>query len=148
MEFCLAFRCAGGENLRLVEGGAVTVCNHVHHGLHHGQRWRCSLIFVRYLSLRRNLELPFTGWLLKACGCLPIPEHPIQMARLQREMEKGIAQGEWIHYYPEGECWCGTTTESVHFTMELFDGGAGALPSYPHEDCLCKATRHPRPVAA
>ncbi len=69
------------------------------------------------------------------------------MARLQREMEKGIAQGEWIHYYPEGML-VRYPTESVHFTMELFDGGAGALPSYPHEDCLCKATRHPRPVAA
>lgn len=96
------FSVRGRENLRLVEGGAVTVCNHVH-------PMDCTMVkvallphFVRYLSLRRNLELPFTGWLLKACGCLPIPEHPIQMARLQREMEKGIAQGEWIHYYPEG----------------------------------------------
>lgn len=96
------FSVKGRENLIPVEGGAVTVCNHVH-------PMDCTMVkvalfprMIRYISLRRNLEIPFVGWLLKACGVLPLPGHPIRTARFQKELEKGIEDGEWIHYYPEG----------------------------------------------
>jgi len=98
----LGFSIKGKEHLSSVEGGAVTVCNHVH-------PMDCTMVkialfprLVRYVSLRRNLELPLIGWILKACGVLPLPEHPIRIARFQKELEKGIAAGEWVHYYPEG----------------------------------------------
>lgn len=98
----LGMTVKGRERLDKVEGGAVTVCNHVH-------PMDCTMVkvalfpkFIRFISLRRNLELPFVGWLLRACGALPLPEHPIRLARLQKEIEKGISLGEWIHYYPEG----------------------------------------------
>ncbi len=100
--FFLGFTVKGRERLSSVERGAVTVSNHVH-------PMDCTMVkvalfphLVRYVSLRRNLELPFVGWLLKACGVLPLPDHPIQIARFQKELEKGIESGEWVHYYPEG----------------------------------------------
>lgn len=98
----LGFTVKGRERLSTVEGGAVTVCNHVH-------PMDCTMVKValfpkmlRYVSLRRNLEIPFVGWLLRACGVLPLPDHPVRIARFQRELEKGIEAGEWVHYYPEG----------------------------------------------
>lgn len=98
----LGFTVKGRERLSTVEGGAVTVCNHVH-------PMDCTMVKValfpkmlRYVSLRRNLEIPFVGWLLRACGVLPLPDHPVRIARFQKELEKGIEAGEWVHYYPEG----------------------------------------------
>ena len=98
----LGLSVKGRKNLRAVESGAVTVCNHVH-------PMDCTAIKVAtfprsiwYTSLRRNLEIPFTGWLVKACGGLPLPEQPMKIARFQKELCKGINRGELIHFYPEG----------------------------------------------
>lgn len=100
--FFLGFSVVGRENLTGIQGGAVTVSNHVH-------ELDCTMVkaalfphFLRFLSLRRNLELPFVGWLLRACGVLPLPEHPVKLAKFQHELERAIADGEWLHYYPEG----------------------------------------------
>ena len=98
----LGFSIEGRYNLSEIHQGAVTVMNHVH-------PMDCTIaklaVFpspLYYISLRRNLELPFVGWLIKLCGGLPVPPSAIKVARLQRSLKQGINQGEWIHYYPEG----------------------------------------------
>ncbi len=95
-------RVEGRYNLRKVRGGAVTVMNHVH-------PMDCTMVKVAsfphrlyFVSLRRNLELPFTGWLVKLCGGLPLPLTPRTMVPYQRHLEQAVQQGDWIHYYPEG----------------------------------------------
>ncbi len=96
------FRIEGKEHLELVNNGAVTVINHIH-------PMDCTMVkcavyphSIFFLSLRRNLELPFTGWLVKWCGGLPLPETAGEMLSFQRKLEKNVRQGEWIHYYAEG----------------------------------------------
>ncbi len=95
-------RVEGRHNLRGIRGGAVTVLNHVH-------PMDCTMTKVAtfphrlyFVSLRRNLELPFTGWLVRLCGGLPLPPSPQQMVRFQRQLEETVRQGDWVHYYPEG----------------------------------------------
>ena len=85
-----------------MKGGAVTVMNHVH-------PMDCTMVKlalfprrVYYPSLRRNLELPFTGWLIKELGALSLPANAAQIAVFQRQLKRGIESGDWIHYYPEG----------------------------------------------
>ncbi len=98
----LGFSVAGRENLEQVSGGAVTVMNHVH-------PMDCTMAKLAlfptplyFLTLRRNMELPFIGWLIKTCGALPIPDSAVKMAKLQRGLKTGVDRGEWVHYYPEG----------------------------------------------
>lgn len=98
----LGFQIDGKEHLEHVNNGAVTVINHIH-------PMDCTMVkcavyphSIFFLSLRRNLELPFTGWLVKWCGGLPLPETAGEMLRFQRVLEKNVRAGEWIHYYAEG----------------------------------------------
>ena len=98
----LGLRVEGRHNLRGIRGGAVTVLNHVH-------PMDCTMVKIAtfprrtyFVSLRRNLELPFVGWLVKLCGALPLPLTAQTMVPYQRHLEAAIADGDWIHYYPEG----------------------------------------------
>lgn len=98
----LGLHITGKKALKQVKGGAVTVMNHVH-------PMDCTMVKlalfprrVYYPSLRRNLELPFTGWLIQELGALSLPTDAVQIAVFQRQLKRGIESGDWIHYYPEG----------------------------------------------
>ena len=93
----------GRHYLRGIGGGGVTVMNHVH-------PMDCTMVklatFPRrlyFISLRRNLELPFTGWLVRLFGGVPLPDTPGEMLRFQRQAEEAVARGELVHFYPEGQ---------------------------------------------
>jgi len=96
------FKVKGKKTLKKVNGGAVTVMNHVH-------PMDCTMVklavFPRriyFTSLRRNLELPFVGWLVKLCGALALPSDITGMVWFQKQLKRGICRGDWVHYYPEG----------------------------------------------
>lgn len=95
-------RVEGRKYLRKVKGGAVTVMNHIH-------PMDCTMVkiavfphHIYFTSLRRNLELPFVGWLIKLCGALPLPVNLGEKVLFQKQLKHGIKRGDWIHYYPEG----------------------------------------------
>ena len=84
-------------------GGAITVMNHVH-------PMDCTMAKVAtfprrmyFVSLRRNLDLPFTGWLVRLFGGVPIPDTPKEMLRFQRQIEDAVRRGDLVHFYPEGQ---------------------------------------------
>ena len=96
------FKIEGRDNLRHIRGGAVTISNHIH-------PMDCTMVKIAafprrlyFTSLRRNLELPLIGWLIKLCGALPLPAEVGGMVALQRNLKQGIGEGDWVHFYPEG----------------------------------------------
>ena len=96
------FSVEGRENLCEVEGGAVTVMNHIH-------PMDCTMVklaaFPRNLhmiSMKGNLELPFVGWLLKALGAVPLPGSTSGLLKLEKNLEEGVKNGDWVHFYAEG----------------------------------------------
>ena len=111
-------RVEGRRHLRGIRGGAVTVMNHVH-------PMDCTMAKIAafphrqyFVSLRRNLELPFTGWLVKLCGGLPLPPTASTMVPYQRHLEQAIRQGDFVHFYPEG------LLVRYHKGLRPFHGGA------------------------
>lgn len=95
-------RIEGRRNLADVCGG-VTVMNHIH-------PMDCTMVKtalfparVNYTALRRNLELPVTGYLVRWLGGVPIPDVPSEMRRFQKQMEEEISRGAYVHFYPEGQ---------------------------------------------
>ena len=100
-------------------GGGVTVMNHVH-------PMDCTMVKVAtfprrmyFVSLRRNLELPLTGWLIRFFGGFPIPESPSAMVNFQRQVEEAVQRGDLVHFYPEGQL--------VRYHEELRDFHRGAF---------------------
>ncbi|MGI5977251.1 MAG: glycosyltransferase [Candidatus Limivicinus sp.] len=96
------FSIEGRENLKAVDGGAVTVMNHIH-------PMDCTMVKlatfprpIHFISLAENLELPFVGWLTYAAGAVPLPDSTSALLSLERRLEDSIRGGEWIHYYAEG----------------------------------------------
>lgn len=99
---CFGLVIKGKSQLKKVNGGAVTVMNHVH-------PMDCTMVklavFPRriyFTSLRNNLELPFVGWLIKFCGALPVPTSNGKMVRFIKQIKQGIKNGDLVHFYPEG----------------------------------------------
>lgn len=139
---CFGLKVKGKEGLKKVKGGAVTVMNHVH-------PMDCTMVklavFPRriyFTSLRRNLELPFVGWLIKLCGALSIPSDLKEMVRFQKQLKRGIHRGDWVHYYPEGLL--------VRHHQELHDFHAGAFFTAVYSGCpvipMVITNLHPRGV--
>ena len=56
-----------------------------------------------FVSLKRNFKIPFTGWLVRWFGGIPIPDSPSEMVTFQKQIEETIGRGDIVHYYPEGQ---------------------------------------------
>ena len=91
----------GRENLDAVQGGAVSIMNHVH-------PLDCTMAKVALfpyrlcvISLASNLQKPFTGWLIRFCGGVPLPDDIHGMA-LERGVEARIRGGAFVHFLPGG----------------------------------------------
>lgn len=104
--FWNGLRVEGRENLKKLDSGAVSVMNHVH-------PMDCTMAKVAlmprliwYVSLSRNLSLPFVGWLIKLCGGMPLPEcpknEPAEMTVLRKGVKRHLEMGDLVHIYPEG----------------------------------------------
>ena len=64
----------------------------------------CRLWFI---SLASNLQKPFTGWLIRFCGGVPLPDDIHGMAALERGMEARIPRRRFRAFYLRA-CWCRT----------------------------------------
>lgn len=96
------FRVRGRENFKGIQGGAVTVCNHV-------QGLDCSFVVqaiapknLYYPTVKTNLELAGLRWLIRACGGLPIPETPKALRVFNGVIQELLSRGNYVHVYPEG----------------------------------------------
>lgn len=117
----------GRKNLKIINGGAVTVMNHVH-------PMDCTMVKVavfprpiHFTSLRRNLELPFVGGFIRVCGALPLPASLREKVHFQKGLKNGLQRGDWVHYYPEGML--------VRYHQELRDFHPGAFLTAVHSGC-------------
>ena len=93
----------GTEQVRV--GGPLIVCsNHISnfdvfavaHYLHDNGRP------PRFLAKSELFRLPLLGWLLRACGQIPVYRGTSQAANALRDAEQALANGETVVIYPEG----------------------------------------------
>lgn len=98
----LGLRIEGKEHLKGLSSGAVTVCNHNH-------PMDCTIIRRSVIdrkqwlvSLQENFEIPFVGWLIKSLGAVSLGKTARERADLFNALERRIAMGELVHFYPEG----------------------------------------------
>lgn len=96
------FFVRGRENLRQLEGGAVSVCNHIH-------PMDCTMIDlalthkrVHYLSLADNFRIPGVRHLIRLLGAVPLTTDFVQMAALFSAMGEAVQAGDIVQIYPEG----------------------------------------------
>lgn len=109
MRLRMGLRVEGKENLRryreVLDGGFVSVCNHVH-------MWDYPGI-LSALSPRRGKILVWApningenGTLIRHVGGIPIPEGSPSATRAYiRTVRKLLCDGGWLHLYPEGSMW-------------------------------------------
>ena len=93
---------SGEENLADINGGMVTICNHVH-------TLDCTMVAgicrqhrMYFPTLNENLEMPFVGHLVKDLGGIPIPDQLSEFRAFMRGIEATLEQGDTVHLFPEG----------------------------------------------
>jgi 1,2-diacylglycerol 3-alpha-glucosyltransferase len=98
-------KIVGKRNMRYLEGGAVTVTNHVH--FLDSPMVACTL-FPRkpfFASLKSNFEIPVVRWLVRILGGIPIPESPKALHAFMESMRAELKKGRIVHFYPEASLW-------------------------------------------
>lgn len=99
----LGLRVEGRENLKKAgNGGAVTVCNHVH--------WLdCTFLLQAqwprrqyFISLQSNMQLPFIRHLLFVARCMPVPQDRKLLRTFSDAMDSALRAGGIVNIYPEG----------------------------------------------
>lgn len=95
----------GRENLKQVQGGAVSISNHVHFldcamvGLAWGSRK------VVYTTQEESFQLPFVRKLIKALNAIPIPKSMKNKKAFIQAVHHMLKQGEVVQFYPEAALW-------------------------------------------
>jgi 1-acyl-sn-glycerol-3-phosphate acyltransferase len=109
MHLTHGLRIYGRENLRKhkkeLKNGAITVSNHVF-------MWDylCVLKAIRphisyFPAWKPNFESGFQSF-MRILGGMPIPEGDIHaMIAFKRDLDKVVADGKWLHVFPEGSLW-------------------------------------------
>ena len=88
-----------------LKNGAITVSNHV-------LMWDylCILKAIRptlqyFPAWKTNFEGP-NGPLIDWVGGIPIPTDNMRaMAKCKKALDKVVAEGKWLHFFPEGSMW-------------------------------------------
>jgi len=95
----------GKENLKQVQGGAVSISNHVHFldcamvGLAWGGRK------VVYTTQEESFQIPFVRKLIKALNAIPIPKSMKNRKAFVQAVHHMLKQGEVVQFYPEAALW-------------------------------------------
>lgn len=127
---CFGLKIEGRENLRAVKGGAVTVCNHVH-------PLDCTMVKIAalprriyFISLKRNFQLPFVGWLIHALGAIPLPEDMKESAAFHNRLQAKLSDKNFVHFYPEG------MKINGHEGLQEFHNGAFLTAAISHRPVI------------
>ena len=99
----LGYKIIGRENLKKVQGGKVTISNHMHY-------LDCTMNglmnfpnFVHFVTLESNFKIPVAGFLIKLLKAIPIPTDKSKKKHFYEYVSKLLQDGETVHIYPEGE---------------------------------------------
>lgn len=99
----LGYKIIGKENLRKVQGGKVTISNHMHY-------LDCTMNglmnfpnFVHFVTLESNFKIPVAGFLIKLLKAIPIPTDKSKKKHFYEYVSELLQEGETVHIYPEGE---------------------------------------------
>ena len=96
------FEVEGKQNLKSLQNGAVSFCNHVH-------TLDCVMLGrafwsrdTYFLSQRENFGIPLIRHLIKRLKAMPVPENSKAYSELYRQLEPELLSGAIFHVYPEG----------------------------------------------
>lgn len=98
----LGLKIKGRHHLRQLDTGAVSVCNHIHQL--DSTMWKGALVHRNtwIISLRHNFAMPMIGLWIRGFGAVGLGDTPHEQRRLNRALEARIAEGDIVHYFPEG----------------------------------------------
>jgi 1-acyl-sn-glycerol-3-phosphate acyltransferase len=105
----LGYKVVGRSNIKKLDGGTVTVSNHVH--VLDAPMISFSLFpkQPRITSIKGNFQTPGVSFLVKVLGAVPIPETPNELKEFFDAMTKEVNRGGIVHFYPEAALWPGFT---------------------------------------
>lgn len=95
------FHIEGIENIWKVEGGRITVSNHVHpmdctmNAILNGPR---KLFFP---TLKSNFQIPVVKTLIRLLHAIPIPTNKQGKEKFKETINELLKKGETVHFYPE-----------------------------------------------
>lgn len=95
----------GKENIRNLNGGAITVSNHVlildcaMIGL------ACGSKKVYYTTREGSFKIPFVRKLIKLLRAIPIPKGISNKEHFLAEISNTLKEGNLVHFYPEAALW-------------------------------------------
>lgn len=119
-KFFFGFKTKGKENLMKVDGGKITVSNHVH-------PMDCTMIAISnipsktfFTSLETNFKIPVIRKIIKLLNAIPIPKDIQYTKKFMNSIDDLLNSGKTIHFYPEGSLWpyC---NKIRHFKNGAFD---------------------------
>lgn len=93
----------GKENIENLEGGAITVSNHVlvldcaMVGL------ACKMKRIYFTTQVESFKIPFVRKLIKILRAIPLPTEVKNKERLLKELSKLVKTDNLVHFYPEAE---------------------------------------------
>lgn len=99
------FEIIGRENVLDIEGGRITVSNHIH-------PMDCTFnglimypLKVYYPTLESNFKIPVVRHIIRLLNAVPIPKEVSKKMRFLEDMGQVLKKDNIVHIYPEGSLW-------------------------------------------
>lgn len=99
------FKIEGKENLKNIDGGAVSVSNHV-------LILDCAMIGlaykfkkVYYTTSVGSFKIPFVRKLIRLLRAIPIPKEITNKKEFIKQINDTVKNGGIVHFYPEAALW-------------------------------------------
>lgn len=96
------FKIEGLRNIHSVDGGKITVSNHVHY-------LDCTMMGLAnfptqnyFISQESNFEIPFVKWLITILKAIPIPRNKAYTNDFMNSIDSLLRNKKTVHFYPEG----------------------------------------------
>ena len=103
----LGVKVKGKKNLKALNGGAITISNHVHY-----VDWSVGPAFlfkrksVAVITLKDNFKIPTIRHLCKLYGCLPLPESTSDWTLFYKCIKRLLVEeNKIVHLFPEASLW-------------------------------------------
>ena len=119
-KFFFGFKIEGKENLENIDGGKVTISNHVH-------PMDCTMVGLAnvpnktfFTSLETNFKIPIVRRIIKLLNTVPIPQDIKYTKKFMNSIDELLKNNRTVHFYPEGSLW--PNYEKIrHFKNGAFD---------------------------